>query len=95
MLKTHCDHQADGLVIIHPNWRDQPPAILKGWVDRVPGRGGLAEPGIEFCVIHHDPSLFTGSRDRERHRPCKAAISPPVSMSLFFRAVCRVFPEPS
>ncbi|MDZ7707812.1 MAG: NAD(P)H-dependent oxidoreductase [Trueperaceae bacterium] len=26
---------ADGLVLIHPNWFDQPPAILKGWVDRV------------------------------------------------------------
>jgi putative NADPH-quinone reductase len=31
---------ADGLVIVHPNWWCQPPAILKGWVDRVlrPGR---------------------------------------------------------
>ncbi len=25
----------DGIVIIHPNWWGQPPAILKGWVDRV------------------------------------------------------------
>jgi len=32
--------KADGLVIVHPNWWCQPPAILKGWVDRVlrPGR---------------------------------------------------------
>jgi putative NADPH-quinone reductase len=31
---------AGGLVIVHPNWWCQPPAILKGWVDRVlrPGR---------------------------------------------------------
>jgi putative NADPH-quinone reductase len=27
--------QAQGLVIIHPNWWGQPPAILKGWVDRI------------------------------------------------------------
>jgi putative NADPH-quinone reductase len=27
--------EADGIVIIHPNWWGQPPAILKGWVDRV------------------------------------------------------------
>ena len=27
--------QADGIVIIHPNWWGQPPAIMKGWVDRV------------------------------------------------------------
>jgi NAD(P)H dehydrogenase (quinone) len=25
----------DGLIIIHPNWWGQPPAILKGWIDRV------------------------------------------------------------
>jgi putative NADPH-quinone reductase len=32
--------RADGLVIVHPNWWSQPPAMLKGWVDRVlrPGR---------------------------------------------------------
>lgn len=27
--------QANGIIIIHPNWWGQPPAILKGWVDRV------------------------------------------------------------
>lgn len=27
--------QADGLVIVHPVWFDAPPAILKGWVERV------------------------------------------------------------
>jgi len=26
---------AEGVVIVHPNWWCQPPAILKGWVDRV------------------------------------------------------------
>jgi putative NADPH-quinone reductase len=26
---------AEGIVIVHPNWWCQPPAILKGWVDRV------------------------------------------------------------
>ncbi|MEI7729650.1 MAG: NAD(P)H-dependent oxidoreductase [Verrucomicrobiota bacterium] len=32
--------RAMGLVVVHPNWWSQPPAILKGWVDRVfrPGR---------------------------------------------------------
>ncbi|MHB8066706.1 MAG: NAD(P)H-dependent oxidoreductase [Desulfobaccales bacterium] len=36
-LQQHCREvsQAQGLVIIHPNWWGQPPAILKGWVDRV------------------------------------------------------------
>ncbi|MDO4274320.1 MAG: NAD(P)H-dependent oxidoreductase [Eubacteriales bacterium] len=27
--------EADGIIIIHPNWWGQPPAILKGWVDRI------------------------------------------------------------
>jgi putative NADPH-quinone reductase len=27
--------QADGVVVVHPNWWGQPPAILKGWIDRV------------------------------------------------------------
>jgi putative NADPH-quinone reductase len=42
-LKQHCDDigAADGIIIIHPNWWCQPPAILKGWVDRVL-RAGLA-----------------------------------------------------
>ncbi len=26
---------ADGYVIVHPNWWGQPPAVLKGWIDRV------------------------------------------------------------
>ena len=36
-IEQHCDEirSADGVIIIHPNWWGQPPAILKGWVDRV------------------------------------------------------------
>ncbi|MRR17646.1 MAG: flavodoxin family protein [Deltaproteobacteria bacterium] len=36
-IRRHCDEisTADGIVIVHPNWWGQPPAILKGWVDRV------------------------------------------------------------
>ena len=37
VLKSHCEElaSADGVVVVHPNWWGQPPAILKGWVDRV------------------------------------------------------------
>jgi NAD(P)H dehydrogenase (quinone) len=36
-VKAQCDEiaAADALVIVHPNWWGQPPAIVKGWVDRV------------------------------------------------------------
>jgi NAD(P)H dehydrogenase (quinone) len=41
-IEQHCQEisEADGIIIIHPNWWSQAPAILKGWVDRVlrPGR---------------------------------------------------------
>jgi NAD(P)H dehydrogenase (quinone) len=41
LIKQHCEELgiADGIVIIHPNWWGQPPAILKGWVDRVVRQG--------------------------------------------------------
>jgi putative NADPH-quinone reductase len=36
-IQRHCDElrAADGVLVVHPNWWAQPPAILKGWVDRV------------------------------------------------------------
>lgn len=36
-VDRHCREisQADGIIVVHPNWWGQPPAILKGWVDRV------------------------------------------------------------
>jgi NAD(P)H dehydrogenase (quinone) len=41
-IERHCREicEADGIVIVHPNWWSAPPAILRGWVDRVlrPGR---------------------------------------------------------
>lgn len=41
VIKQHCDEiaAAEGIVIVHPNWWGQPPAILKGWVDRVIRQG--------------------------------------------------------
>jgi NAD(P)H dehydrogenase (quinone) len=44
VIKTHCGElqTCGGIVVIHPNWWGQPPAILKGWVDRV------IRPGIAY-----------------------------------------------
>jgi len=43
-IKKHCADlvNSDGIIIIHPNWWGQPPAILKGWIDRV------IRPGIAY-----------------------------------------------
>jgi NAD(P)H dehydrogenase (quinone) len=47
-ITQHCQEirAADGIVIVHPNWWGQPPAILKGWVDRVL-RSGVAYRFLE------------------------------------------------
>lgn len=49
-LEAHCREiaSADGLIIVHPNWWGQPPAILKGWVDRV------FRPGVAYRFLEGD-----------------------------------------
>jgi NAD(P)H dehydrogenase (quinone) len=44
VIGRHCGEiaSADGIVIVHPNWWGQPPAIVKGWIDRV------IRPGIAY-----------------------------------------------
>ena len=41
IVEQHCGERsaADGYVIVHPNWWAMPPAILKGWIDRVLRQG--------------------------------------------------------
>ncbi|MBW1775582.1 MAG: NAD(P)H-dependent oxidoreductase [Deltaproteobacteria bacterium] len=47
-IRDYCEElqSADGIVIVHPNWWGQPPAVLKGWVDRV-FRAGVAYHFVE------------------------------------------------
>jgi NAD(P)H dehydrogenase (quinone) len=49
-IQQHCADlvQADGIVIVHPNWWGMPPAILKGWVDRV------IRPGVAYEFAEGD-----------------------------------------
>lgn len=46
-IEQHCSELAnsDGIIIIHPNWWGQPPAIVKGWLDRV------FLPGVAYTFI--------------------------------------------
>ena len=43
VIRRQCSEisRAEGIIIIHPNWWGQPPAVLKGWIDRVL-RAGVA-----------------------------------------------------
>ncbi|WP_461209601.1 NAD(P)H-dependent oxidoreductase [Desulfocurvus sp. DL9XJH121] len=36
-VARHCEElrDAEGVVVVHPNWWGMPPAVLKGWIDRV------------------------------------------------------------
>ena len=49
-IQAYCKEisEADGIVVIHPNWWGQPPAILKGWIDRV------IRPGVAYEFIEED-----------------------------------------
>jgi putative NADPH-quinone reductase len=49
-IEKHCAEiaEAEGIVIVHPNWWGQPPAILKGWIDRV------IRPGVAYEFLEGD-----------------------------------------
>ena len=49
-IEKHCSEisEADGIIVIHPNWWGQPPAILKGWIDRV------IRPGVAYTFLEGD-----------------------------------------
>jgi NAD(P)H dehydrogenase (quinone) len=49
-IDTHCREiaSADGIIMVHPNWWGQPPAILKGWIDRI------VRPGVAYQFLEGD-----------------------------------------
>jgi putative NADPH-quinone reductase len=49
-IERHCKEftMSEGIIIIHPNWWGQPPAILKGWIDRV------IRPGVAYEFREND-----------------------------------------
>lgn len=49
-IDTHCQElsDADGIIIVHPNWWGMPPALLKGWIDRV------IRPGVAYEFVEGD-----------------------------------------
>lgn len=49
-IALHCQEiaGADGIVFVHPDWWGMPPAILKGWIDRV------LRPGVAYRFLDGD-----------------------------------------
>ena len=50
VVAVHCADlaAAEGIVVVHPNWWGQPPAVLKGWIDRV------VRPGVAYEFLEGD-----------------------------------------
>jgi NAD(P)H dehydrogenase (quinone) len=78
-LERHCRElsEADGIVVVHPNWWGQPPAILKGWIDRVVRPGvayrfdeGDSGEGVPVGLLHARTALVfnTGNTSLEREK---------------------------
>jgi len=56
--------EADGYVIVHPNWWGQPPAILKGWLDRILRQGycyNFGPNGVEGLLQGRTALVITTS----------------------------------
>ncbi len=53
-VEAHCQElaAADGIIIVHPNWWGQPPAIMKGWVDRV------FRPGVAYQPVEGEATAY-------------------------------------
>jgi NAD(P)H dehydrogenase (quinone) len=65
-IRRHVDEvlAADGYVVVHPNWWGQPPAILKGWVDRVLRQGSVyqfTDQGVKGLLPGKSALVFTTS----------------------------------
>ncbi len=50
VIVKHCEEiaEARAIVVVHPNWWGQPPAVLKGWIDRV------IRPGVAYRFLEGD-----------------------------------------
>lgn len=77
IITEHCNEisKAEGIVIVHPNWWGQPPAILKGWIDRVIRAGvayefkeGDSGEGIPIGLLKAETALVFNTSNTPRER---------------------------
>jgi NAD(P)H dehydrogenase (quinone) len=66
VVEQHCREvaAADGYVIVHPNWWAMPPAVLKGWMDRVLRQGvayQFGPGGVEPLLVGKRAVVLTTS----------------------------------
>jgi putative NADPH-quinone reductase len=79
LVEAHCRDLAavDLILVFHPNWWSQPPAIVKGWIDRVlrPGTAyrypeGVGYDGVPQGLLraHHALVFNTSNTPQARER---------------------------
>lgn len=66
VIQRYCQEasQAEGFVVVHPNWWSMPPAILKGWIDRVLRQGvgyEFTQEGVRGLLQGRRAVVFTTS----------------------------------
>jgi len=80
-IRNYCDElrSADGIVIVHPNWWGQPPAILTGWIDRVfrPGAAyrfdeGDSGEGVPAGLLKAKAAIVLNTSNTPAERETKA-----------------------
>lgn len=76
-IAEHCREsaEADGFIILHPNWWGMPPAILTGWVDRVmrPGQAyefteGDSGEGVPVGLLKARKALVLNTSNTDAKR---------------------------
>jgi putative NADPH-quinone reductase len=76
-IAHHCEEaaNADGIVIVHPNWWGMPPAMLTGWVDRImrPGQAyefieGDSGEGVPVGLLKADKAIVLNTSNTEEER---------------------------
>jgi putative NADPH-quinone reductase len=67
LVELHCRElrEADLILVFHPNWWSQPPAIMKGWIDRVFRLGTLKVKALRQSPLAcYEPSTHWSSTPR-------------------------------
>ncbi|HLA84216.1 MAG TPA: NAD(P)H-dependent oxidoreductase [Thermoguttaceae bacterium] len=76
IVRRHLDELvgADGYVVVHPNWWGQPPAVLKGWIDRIFRNGPVyrfGPDGVTSTIAGRSALVLTTSNTpREAELEC-------------------------
>ena len=81
LVERHCAElaRADLILVFHPNWWGQPPAILKGWVDRVFRLGtaygyppGVRPEGVPVGLLRARHALVVNTSNTPAEREVRA-----------------------